>query len=69
MLATFLFSKSASHRPVGLRIYVILINALGLIQTVIVILQGFDMLGVIPPRETVSVRIEVETPTHRAKYS
>ncbi|CAE6410334.1 unnamed protein product [Rhizoctonia solani] len=52
MLATFLSSKSASKRPTTFKIYVILINALSFTQTVIAVLQGFDMMDTAPPRQT-----------------
>ncbi|CUA69230.1 hypothetical protein RSOLAG22IIIB_13956 [Rhizoctonia solani] len=52
MLTNFLVSKSAAKRPTGLKIYVILVNALGLTQTIIAVLQGFEMLDTTSDKRT-----------------
>ncbi|KAH7326848.1 hypothetical protein B0J17DRAFT_221048 [Rhizoctonia solani] len=51
MLATFLSSKSASSRPTGLKVYVIFVNTLSLAQTIIAVLQGFEMLDIAPHKQ------------------
>ncbi|KAL5633574.1 hypothetical protein ACGC1H_003904 [Rhizoctonia solani] len=51
MLATFLSFNTAPKRSMRVKIYVIVVNALSLAQTIIAVVQGFDMLGVAPHRQ------------------
>ncbi|QRW16764.1 hypothetical protein RhiXN_04766 [Rhizoctonia solani] len=51
MLVTFLNPEPALKRPIGLKLYVIFVNALSLAQTIIIIFCGFRTIDAVPSNQ------------------
>ncbi|KAF8705409.1 hypothetical protein RHS03_05697, partial [Rhizoctonia solani] len=51
MLVTFLNPEPALKRPIGLKLYVIFVNALSLAQTIIIIFCGFGTIDAVPSNQ------------------